>query len=59
VTDACYDRQGKAEFLDFLKKVARAYPRPLHHTHKHGDINAWLASIPASRCISPRPPARD
>src|SRR5271168_1545847 len=42
VTDACYDRHGKAEFLDFLKKVARAYPRrELHvvvdnyHTHKH------------------------
>ena len=27
VTDACYDRHGKAEFGDFLKKVARAYPR--------------------------------
>jgi transposase len=27
VTDACYDRHGKAEFLDFMKKVARAYPR--------------------------------
>ena len=26
VTDQCYDRHGKAEFLDFLKKVARAYP---------------------------------
>src|SRR5207245_4781157 len=40
-TDACYDRHGKAEFLDFMKKVARAYPRrDLHvvrdtyHTHK-------------------------
>ena len=28
VTDTCYNRHGKAEFLDFLKKVARAYPRP-------------------------------
>ena len=27
VTDQCYDRHGKAEFLDFLKKVAKAYPR--------------------------------
>jgi hypothetical protein len=43
VTERCYDRHGKAEFSDFLKKVARAYPRPeLHivvdyyHTHKHG-----------------------
>lgn len=53
VTDACYDRHGKAEFLDFLKKVAKAYPRrELHvvvdnyHTHKHADINAWLAKNP-------------
>jgi transposase len=50
VTDQCYDRHGKAEFLDFLKKVAKAYPRrELHvvldnyHTHKHDDINRWLA----------------
>ena len=53
VTDACYDRHGKAEFGDFLKKVARAYPRRrLHvvvdnyHTHKHPEINAWLANNP-------------
>jgi transposase len=53
VTDACYDRHGKAEFLDFLKQVARAYPRrQLHvvvdnyHTHKHADIQAWLAKHP-------------
>ncbi len=53
VTDACYDRHGKAEFLAFLKKVARAYPRrQLHvvvdnyHTHKHDEINAWLAKHP-------------
>ena len=26
VTDRCYDRHGKAEFLDFLKRVAKAYP---------------------------------
>jgi hypothetical protein len=46
VTDPCHDRHGKAEFLDFLKKVAKAYPRrELHvvldnyHTHKHDDIN--------------------
>jgi transposase len=50
VTDACYDRHGKAEFLDFLNKVARAYPRrDLHvvvdnyHTHKHAEVEAWLA----------------
>ena len=53
VTDRCYDRQGKAEFLDFLKHVARTHPRrQLHivldnyHTHKHDDINRWLAQHP-------------
>jgi transposase-like protein/transposase len=53
VTDQCYDRHGKAEFLDFLTKVAKAYPRrELHvvvdnyHTHKHDDINRWLAKNP-------------
>ncbi len=50
VTDRCSERHGKAEFLDFLNTVARTYPRRrLHvvcdnyHTHKHADINAWLA----------------
>ena len=53
VADQCYARHGKAEFLDFLKKVAKAYPRcELHvvlgnyHTHKHDDINRWLAKNP-------------
>jgi transposase len=53
VTDACYDRHGKAEFLDFLKTIARAYPRrELHvvldnyHTHKHEEINRWLERHP-------------
>ena len=53
ITDRCYDRHGKAEFLDFLKRVARAYPRrELHvvldnyHTHKHDDIQGWLAKHP-------------
>ena len=53
VTDRCYERHGKAEFLGFLKIVARADPRRrLHvvcdnyHTHKHADINAWLAKNP-------------
>ncbi len=53
VTDRCYDRHGKAGFLDFLKTVARTYPRrQLHvvcdnyHTHKHADINAWLVKNP-------------
>ncbi len=50
VTDRCYERHGKAEFLDFLKLVARTYPRRrLHvvldnyHTHKHDDTTQWLA----------------
>src|SRR3954462_11634654 len=50
VTDRCYDRHGKAEFLDFLTLVARSYPHQrLHvvldnyHTHKHDDIHRWLA----------------
>jgi hypothetical protein len=53
VTHRCYDRHGKAEFLDFLKRVAKAYPRRrLHivldnyHTHKHDDIARWLAKHP-------------
>lgn len=53
VTDSCYDRHGKAEFGAFLKTVAKAYPRrQLHvvvdnyHTHKHAEINAWLAKNP-------------
>ena len=50
VTDRCSDRHGKAEFLAFLKLVAKAYPRrglyvvlDNYHTHKHADIEAWLA----------------
>jgi transposase len=53
VTDRCYDHHGKAEFLDFLKRVAKTYPRRrLHvvldnyHTHKHDDINRWLEKHP-------------
>lgn len=53
VTDACYDRHGKAEFLAFLQQVASAYPdQDLHvvvdnyHTHKHAEINTWLARHP-------------
>lgn len=53
VTDACHERHGKAEFLAFMKQVAKAYPRrELHvvldnyHTHKHADIEAWLAKNP-------------
>ncbi len=54
LTDQCYDRHGKIEFLNFLKKVANACPRrELHvvldnyHTHRHAEINDWLAKHPA------------
>ena len=54
VTDACYDRHTNAEFLDFLKQVAKAYPRVKLHvvgdnyaTHKHPTVKAWLAKQPA------------
>ncbi len=53
VTDACYDRHRHEEFLDFLKRVARAYPhRELHvvcdnyRTHKHPDVEDWLGKHP-------------
>jgi transposase len=53
VTDAVYERHGKAEFLAFMKQVAKAYPRrELHvvldnyHTHKHAEVQAWLAKNP-------------
>jgi transposase len=53
VTDACYDRHTHAEFLDFLKRVAKAYPQVKLHvvadnyaTHKHPAVKAWLAKNP-------------
>ena len=53
VTERCYQRHGKAEFLDFLKHVARAYPQDElrvvldnYHTHKHADITTWLQDHP-------------
>jgi transposase len=53
VTDACYDRHTHAEFLAFLKLVAKAYPRVKLHvvvdnyaTHKHPTVKAWLAKHP-------------
>ncbi len=53
VTDACYDRHRHEEFLDFLKKVVRVYPRRELHvvvdnyrTHKHPDVEAWLVKHP-------------
>ncbi len=56
VTDACHPRHTHAEFLAFLTQVAKAYPRvPLHvvadnyATHKHPDVQTWLAKHPRVR----------
>jgi transposase len=53
VVDACYQRHTHAEFLDFLKLVAKTYPRVKLHvvadnyaTHKHPVVKAWLAKNP-------------
>jgi transposase len=53
VTDACYPRHRNEEFLAFLKRVAKAYPRQKLHlvvdnyaTHKHPNVAAWLAKNP-------------
>jgi len=50
VTDACFPRHRHAEFLRFLERVAKAYPRkPLHivvdnyATHRHPAVTRWLA----------------
>jgi transposase len=53
VTDACYPRHRNEEFLAFLKRVAKTYPRRRLHivvdnyaTHKHPNVQAWLARNP-------------
>ncbi len=53
VTGKCYDRHTNAEFLDFLKLVAKAHPRKQLHivcdnyaTHKHPNIQKWLEKNP-------------
>jgi transposase len=53
VTDRCYQRHTNTEFIDFLKLVAKAYPRRKLHvvcdnyaTHKHPNVTAWLARNP-------------
>jgi transposase len=50
VLDACYLRHRHQEFLSFLRRVAKAYPRRQLHivcdnygTHKHPKVRAWLA----------------
>ncbi len=53
VTDACYPRHRNEEFLRFLKRVAKTYPRKKLHivadnyaTHKHPNVATWLARNP-------------
>jgi transposase len=53
VTDACCPRHRHEEFLQFLRQVAKAYPRTRLHivadnyaTHKHPDVTAWLDKNP-------------
>jgi transposase len=56
VTEACTDRHRHQEFLAFLRRVARAYPRRELHvvvdnlsTHKHPVVRAWLQRHPRVR----------
>ncbi len=51
--DACYPRHTNAEFLAFLKLVAKAHPRVELHvicdnyaTHRHDNIARWLEKNP-------------
>jgi len=51
--DACFPRHTNAEFLAFLKQVAKAHPRVKLHvicdnygTHSHDNVTAWLAKHP-------------
>ena len=53
VTGACYPRHTHQEFLTFLNRLVKAYPRrPLHvvldncSTHSTPEVNAWLARHP-------------
>jgi transposase len=53
VTDQYFDRHRHAEFLAFLKLVAKAYPRRQLHlvldnygTHTHAEVRAWLVKHP-------------
>jgi transposase/DNA-binding CsgD family transcriptional regulator len=53
VTDRCYPRHRHREFLDFLKRVAKTYPRRQLHvvvdnyaTHKHPTVTKWLTAHP-------------
>jgi transposase len=51
--DACYARHTNAEFLRFLKLIAKAHPRVKLHvicdnyaTHNHPNVRAWLTKNP-------------
>jgi transposase len=53
VEQTCLPRHRHQEFLEFLKQVAKAYPRQKLHlvcdnyaTHKHPAVKAWLARNP-------------
>ncbi|MDP9300128.1 MAG: IS630 family transposase [Actinomycetota bacterium] len=53
VTEECFERHRHQEFLRFLKRVAKAYPRGHLHivldnygTHTHPVVNAWLERHP-------------
>ena len=53
VTDACFDRHRHQEFLQFLRRVAKTYPRRELHlvcdnygTHKHPVVRDWLTKNP-------------
>jgi transposase len=56
ITGRCFDRHRHAEFLVFLKLVARRYPRRELHvvldnyaTHTHPAVRDWLAKHPRIR----------
>jgi len=56
VVDQCFQQHRHAEFLAFLKLVAKAYPRRQLHvvldnygTHSHAAVQAWLAKHPRVR----------
>jgi transposase len=53
VTEECFERHRHQEFLRFLKRVAKAYPRGHLHivldnygTHTHPVVKAWLERHP-------------
>jgi transposase len=53
VTQQVFDRHRHQEFLRFLKRVAKAYPRRHLHvvldnygTHKHPEVKQWLEKHP-------------